>query len=345
MTAQEQPKTKLAVEWYIINQLARSYLDLQKTRVGMDNRAKRMIEEHLISKDLAYVEFKKEKETEGGKVRQGRVVKLISSDDEDEQRVIDKQIEEETERFKTTSPTYKIGISHKERLHKQEKDLLKESSALIADTELWKWCLAVRGLGEVAGMTFVGYINPRKYRSINAMWSMLGLSPTSILKKGQQAKFNPQLKGRFLGVITQNIIRSADPYYSEVYRIKKMYYTQRPDLIDILEKKPRGWKARIHKMSIRILGKLLVSHAYDILKCDMGITKAVVIDHRNAIPLKPQDPIEQKKILTAYAYNHAKFLEKLKLAWKNDGSEGHAKYFEYLRHGELNSSLGDELGL
>lgn len=341
----EPSKPKSKIEWELLHHLARAYLDLQKTRVAMELRSQRMIESHLISNGLAVEEFKNEKETEGGKVKQGRIVKLVESDDEQEQKMIEKKIEMVIKDFKETSDVYKLVIAHKERLHKQERDLLDQSVELFGDSELWKWCNEVKGLGPVAGMTFVGYINPRSYPTINTVWSQLGLTPTSKLTKGQQAKFNPLLKGRFLGVIGQNVIRSSDPYYSAVYRIKKEYYGQRPDLLDRLENKPKGWKAYINRMAVRVLTKLLVSHAYDVLKYDMGVTDKIVIDHRNNIPLKPSDPMKQKDILERYRYNHVVFLEKLKLAWSNDNSEGHEKYFEYLRHGSPTGDVERDLGL
>ena len=194
-------------------------------------------------------------------------------------------------------------------------------------------------------MTFVAYVDPVKCPSISQLFSMLGLSPQSTLKKGDQAKFNPRIKGRLIGVIAQNVIRSNDPFYAAVYRIKKEYYAQRPDLMDKFEKKPRGWKAHINRMAVRILIKLIVSHAYNILEYDRHLTDKIIIDHRNNIPLKPTDPLEQQAILQRYRHNHAIFLEKLKTAWANDPTEDKQKYFEYLRHGNPNGDLEGQLGI
>jgi hypothetical protein len=341
---------KMAIEWELLQELARTYLDLQKTRVGMELRSQKMVDKELIKKGLAMYETVSEKksnssptkikneegieeEIEGPPTIGKRIVK-IKSDDEDEQKKIDENIEKETKYFKENSNTYKIIIAHKARLHKQEKDLLKDCVDLFRDSELWKWCLGVKGLGEVAGMTFIGYIDPTKTDNVNQLFSFLGMSAQrSKLKKGEQAHFNPKLKGRFLGVIGKNIIRSNDPYYASVYRIKKEYYKQRPDLLDKFDKKPKGWKGHIDKMAVRVLTKLITSHAYDILKHDRGLTERIIIDHRNNIPLKPESPIEQKQILETYQKNHAIFIEKLKFVWKDDETENKEKYFECLRHG------------
>lgn len=384
----------MTIEWDLLHQIARSYLDIQKTRVGMDLRSQRMMEQHMIHEGLAYevytnVDEEEENEDEDIEITEehleednnnennydneveaalrlenaairaekkkgrGRKVKYIESKDPQKQKEIDARIKEEKTDFSENSEAYKLIVSHKYRLFKQEKDLLRESVKLFNVSNLWKWCLSVKGLGDVAGMTFIGYIDPTKIGNkltgetvtIYQLYKYLGLSPDSKLQKGKQAKFNPLLKGRFLGVIGQNVIRSADPFYSQIYRIKKEYYAQRPDLIAAYEKKHKGHKAHIHKMALRLLTKLIVSHAFDILKYDRGLTDEIIIDHRNNIPLKPSNLIEQQKILNNYRYNHTRFLEKLKIAWNNDTSENKEKYYEYLRHGEINFRTGDDLGL
>lgn len=329
----------MPIEWELLQELARSYLDLQKTRVGMELRSQKMILKHLLRLGLAVeetVSTKKHPTDEDAPPITGKRIVHVKSDDKEEQKKIEERIDIETKKFKEESETYKIVIAHKQRLHKQEKDLLKDCVKLFEHSELWQWCLGVKGLGEVAGMTFIGYIDPTKTKDkgVNAVFSYLGLSAErSRLKKGEQAHFSPKLKGRFLGVIGKNIIRSQDPYYVQVYYIKKEYYQQRPDLLDKFDKKPKGWKAHIDKMAIRVLTKLVTSHAYDILKHDRGLTNRIIIDHRNNIPLKPNETDEQKKILDTYRRNHAMFLEKLKLAWANDSTEEKTEYFECLRHG------------
>lgn len=331
---------KIAIEWELLQELARTYLDIQKTRVGMELRSQKMVDKELVKKGLAVYETVSEKksksEDEDAPLTVGKRISKIKSDDEDEQKKIDEKIAVETKYFKENSNTYKLIIAHKARLHKQEKDLLKDCVDLFRDSSLWEWCLKVKGLGEVAGMTFIGYIDPTKTdgKGVNAVFSYLGLSAQhSKLKKGEQAHFNPKLKGRFLGVLGKNIIRSNDPYYASVYRIKKEYYKQRPDLLDKFDKRPKGWKGHIDKMAIRVLTKLITSHAYDILRYDRGLTNEIVIDHRNNIPLKPDKPEEQNDILNNYRKNHEIFLEKLKFVWSDDETEDKTKYYECLRHG------------
>ena len=96
------------VDWKEMNLLARSYLDLQQTRIGCEHRLRML---------------------------------------EDENR--------------KTPQTFTILTSHHAILYKQERDMLKQSGEIFRATQLWEWCERTRGLGPVAAMTFMGYINPR----------------------------------------------------------------------------------------------------------------------------------------------------------------------------------------
>jgi hypothetical protein len=327
-------------DWKILNQIARSYLDLQKTRVAMDLRCQKLEEQELIKNGLAKEQITIETDdVTGAEIRSRKVIPL-KGDTKDEQKRIDKQIKDTLEKFREENESYKLLLSHNNRLHKQEKDLLKESTQIFRVSKLWKWCESVRGLGPVAGMTFVGYINPEIAKTVANMWSYLGLTPNQLRRKGQQSNFNPQLKGRFLGVICQNLIRSNDPYYSGIYRIKKDYYRERPDLIAA---KKKGFNAHTDKMAKRIMAKLIVSHAFELLQDDRGMPiEPIANSHRNPIPIKPDDMDEQKRVLERYTKNHAVLIEKLKGLWVNGDAETEEqqkerkeRYWEFLKHADF----------
>ena len=319
-------------DWKILNQIARSYLDLQKTRVAMDLRCQKLEEQELINNDLAKEQITIETDEDTGKETRARKIILSKSDDEEEQKEIEKQIETTLINFRETNEAFKLLLSHKDRLHKQEKDLLKEATILFNATGLWKWCESVKGLGPVAGMTFVSAINPEKAKTVANMWSYLGLTPNQLRRKGEQSNFNPQLKGRFLGVICQNLIRANDPYYSAIYRIKKDYYRERPDL---LAAKKKGFNAHTDKMAKRIMAKLIVSHAFELLQTDRGMEiEPIANSHRNPIPIKPAEVDDQKAVLDRYTRNHAIIIEKLKKLWL-EGDNNKDKYYEYLQHADF----------
>lgn len=316
-------------DFKILNNIARSYLDIQKTRVAMELRCQRLEEQELINNELAKEQIIIETDDEGKETRSRKII-LTKGETEEEQKEIEEQTQTTLEKFREENESYKLLLTHNKRLHKQEIDLLKESVKIFNATKLWQWCESVRGLGPVAAMTFVGYINPDIAKTVANMWSYLGLTPNQLKRKGQQANFNPQLKGRFLGVICQNLIRSADPYYSAIYRIKKEYYRERPDLIS---KKKKGFNAHTDRMAKRIMAKIIVSHAFELLQRDRGmIVEPIANSHRNPIPIKPADLDEQKQVLERYTKGHATIIEKLKALWI-EGDE--QKYYEYLTHADF----------
>lgn len=52
---------------------------------------------------------------------------------------------------------YDILRETREMLYNREMFLLKEAVDLFSETELWSFCERVKGLGKVAGLTYLGY--------------------------------------------------------------------------------------------------------------------------------------------------------------------------------------------
>src|SRR5687768_13336356 len=104
------------IEWELLHQIARSYLDLQKTRVAMELRSQKMIEQYLLKIGLAKEEFTNMDEDDNNnnndengnnnKKGKGRKIVMIESTDKDEQAKIEERIDEETTRFKESSDAY-----------------------------------------------------------------------------------------------------------------------------------------------------------------------------------------------------------------------------------------------
>ncbi len=298
-------KDQKPLDFDILNQFTRSYIDIQKTKVGMDLRCQKLEQHELVKRGLA---TKKETiiKDENGNEKRSYIITVTGTKDE---------VKEALERFRTESDEFKTMLVWKNRLAKDESDLLEQATGLFARSNLWKWCQSVRGLGPAAAMMFIGYINPDKADTVQKMWSYLGLTPNKSRKKGQQAKFNPQAKGRILGVTTPNLIRSNDPYYAEIYRIKKDYYRQRPDIL-LMSKKP-GFNAHTDKMSKRNLAKIVVSHAFELLQRDRGMNPEPIANrHRNPLPIKSNDEKIQKMALAEYKKGHDVMLKQLNKLWK-----------------------------
>ena len=107
--------------------------------------------------------------------------------------------------------------------------MLRDAEEMFAKSELWAWCERTRGLGPVAALTFMGYINPEKCATAGKFWAYCGYVPGAKMKSGERGNYNPELKGRFY-VITRNVVMAQDPYYVALLNAKKQYYlTMRPE--------------------------------------------------------------------------------------------------------------------
>jgi hypothetical protein len=215
----------------------------------------------------------------------------------------------------TRSQTFKRFNERFKDLEKLEKNILGDGEEVFGNTKLWEWCARTRGLGPVAALTFLSNIDVFTSPTVGNCWSNFGLIPGKTLKRGESTNFNPHVRARILGVICNNIIRSGDEYYAGVYHIKKEYHRARPDLIAKQETEPKSWDMHMHRMSYRVLAKLLVSHAYQLIKADLGVGTEEIL-HRNPIPPKPVDKISQEKVLANYQMNHDMMLSKLKPLWE-----------------------------
>jgi hypothetical protein len=271
----------------MIQMYARSYLDLQRLRVGVGHRLKKIIELACIK---GYCEMKNIDEEEIHKklreAEKGQRKAIINS--------IQKELGDKLDGIVKQAESLDIYVklnNHYNALFKEEKRMLKEAKEEFKDHELWDWCKRTKGLKEVAALSFLGYINPYRIRSASQIYAYLGLVPGAKLKSGEKASYNPKIKGRFVGVIATNVIRQGDEYYRPLFDAKKDYLTNRPD-IQAKKGTEKGWKAHIHALARLWLTKLLIGHAVEIIRESEGFS---VPRHRGYIPPKPEDPIEMKR--------------------------------------------------
>lgn len=345
-----KPTTDRDSTWRDINLFCRSYIQLQKARVGFSNRIFQLENREAVNAGIMVQVIEKKLDEASGKERRSIRYKLIDDTDETKQALADLKL-----KLKETNQIYALLLSHKVRLHAQETDMLKQAKEVMSQLALIRFCERVRGMGDVAALTLMGYIQP--IRVINSetgetkivrfpeLLRYAGLAPGSALRAGEQGNFNPQFKGRLLGVIAKNIIMAADPYYSQIYRIKKDFYTNRPDIIALrgdsdIKKKRKASKDRMHKMALRAMTKLVLSHSHEIIVTEYLGRPISEVDstyrgHRNSVPIKPEDPFEGTRVLERFTRNLAKFTEELNKRWIEDTTPDKKEYFDYLNHAEL----------
>lgn len=296
--------------------------DKSKTIPAEDMRKYLKLKDKNLSESDLFFEFKK-KYTDAQ--MEPKAIKVPEPDSYSKWKLQEEKVIGSTEQH----DAYQILDTHHQTLEKERTILLKKSKALFEGLRLWQWCLRVKGLNEVAGMTFAGFINPLKSPTIANLWSYCGLAPGQKSKqRGEQGRSNPLVKGR-MWVVATNVIRATDEYYYNIYLIKKAYYKQRPDLLALKETKIKGWDGKIDAMAKRILMKLLISHAFDLITGQDNVSK-----HRNPIPIKPEDPTDFQKVFDEYKNRHTLLLVKLDHKW-NKGEDYRDRYWEYLNHAEI----------
>ncbi len=168
-----------------------------------------------------------------------------------------------------------------------EKEIMKTARERLRDHPLWDWCKNVKGLGPMAALIFLGYVDVEKATSAGKVWKLFGLAvgpdgKAERKRHGKVAGFNPHLKTR-AWLMARNIIMNRDPYYYQLYLERKRYYETRPDRVALKEKE-RGWHKHNHLMAMRWMIKLVLSHMLEICRRYLGLPFP---RHRNYIPPKP----------------------------------------------------------
>jgi hypothetical protein len=202
--------------------------------------------------------------------------------------------------------TYKILSALHSRLLNEEKKWLKQIMELAKEHPIWEYCQKVKGMGAIAAVTFLGFIDPYKAVSAGKVWSYFGYAPSQKLRAGQKASFNTEAKGR-AWLITRNVIMHKDPYYTPLYKKKKAYYMEKmgayitnPQLCPKYEeckkklmakakrlgREPKNFpcKKHIDSMARRWLTKLILSHALQIMREAEGLDTENLKSHRGYIP-------------------------------------------------------------
>lgn len=289
------------IDYNIMNMIGKSYLDVLQIKVGAGHRIDKYEYQELKAMGLTEVT----KTNEQGDMREWRVIPGY-----------EEQADRALENLRQTYG-YRIMVKHKETLEKQMKSFLKDAMDLIpASSELREWSERTKGLGPVAMMTFLSYINPEKCLSAGNFFSYVGLVPNAKLKKGERGKFNPEIKGRFV-YCCANTIRASDPYYYELYKAKKEYYKQRYDTMKMVEDKVKAINAKIDARAKMWLTKLIISHAIEIIK--RSHDGSTMPKHRYYLPPKPDDITEVMRLVDMFKEQQAIFAHEIHRRMAEDG--------------------------
>lgn len=202
----------------------------------------------------------------------------------------------------------RVLINYRKMIYADEKEALKVAHTVLKEHPLWDWCQSVKGLGPVAGLTLLGFVNPYKAATAGRAKAYLGLIPGAKRVSGEQGNFNPFAKARVLQV-TEKVIMQKSPGYYDLYLKKKEYYlTERgfgafiedPTLCPQYEacaakllraaqredREPKKPACRGHAdaMAKRWLAELIVSHALEIMRDAEGLETEAFKAHRGYIP-------------------------------------------------------------
>lgn len=278
--------------WNAFSMFARQRVSIMTSRIQYGHRRDGMMRGILVEKGLLK-EIIERKVDESGKTRTGRKYEPIDDSEE-----TTKAIEEEMTRI-SAMPVYVKMTKYWKELQRFEKEMEKDAIEMVQGYEVTKFCEQTYGLGYIGALTFLGYYNPLRTKSPSNWMSMLGWTPNSKLKRGEQGHSNPVAKGRTY-MCTHGVILKLNKYYKPLYDEKKRYLSLRPDFVyerDILKKK--GVKAHIDRLANEYNVKLILNHVYCLMYEDYwGVPYYMSDDyhnirHHNHVPI-PTRLIEEE---------------------------------------------------
>lgn len=324
--------------------LGQVYLQIQRSRVGVELQMQKLEEQELIKRGFA----KKKQLTEQERASHDyKKTELI---------ITDEVMATIALRDLKASKEYKVLEEYNKNEQAEELRFLAAAEERFSDSKIWEFCEHVKGLGPVAALTFFTVLDTEAIIRVSGEGSRvitagkvnkyLGLVPGQRLQAGKLGGFNTLMKGR-TWVLSRNVIMANDSYYAEIYRIEKEFYRNRPDLIAedgfvlrcphdhfvatqqkegdvfcpgckenydlktkmavISHKKKPAWKKWINAMAARWMRKILLSHATEIIAVSEGYEFS---RHSNYIPPKPKLPVDQEAVLERFRQERIALLDK-----------------------------------
>lgn len=207
-------------------------LQIQKTRVGIATRLYSHLTESFVRGHKDYpklLKLRKDKKADRKKTASYTKKLLIAS-----LKANEFTLEDFNNLFAETKSNNAVYVA----MEKTEKQAFKELKPLLKEIPLWVWIQTVKGLGLNFGVKLLCYLRDvKRFPNPSKLRKYCGTTPDSKLRRGQEAHFNPELKGIMLGQIAKNFLM-ANGQYKVVYDTKKAYYlTKYAKELELTEKK------------------------------------------------------------------------------------------------------------
>lgn len=161
-------------------------------------------------------------------------------------------------------------------------------------SELGRWCLKQHGIGPVISAGMLAHIDLTRADTSGKLWAFAGLTPTSRKEKGKPCPYNEKLKVLcFKMADCQLKFRNKEAnFYGKFYDVQRSYYeakNERGGFADRAAECLAGadWKTdtesykayikgrlpvgQIHRMALRWVAKLFLSHYWEVGRGMMGL--------------------------------------------------------------------------
>lgn len=215
---------------FVLN--AKIALSVQENRISLGNRIYGFLVEGIVRGHKDYeklLTLRKDKKADRKKT--ATFTKKLLKERLEEIGLSPKQFTERFDATKKSSAIYTLVLEAEHQAFKDLKPLLKK-------IPLWAWIKSVKGLGLNFGVKLLCNLRDvKRFPNPSKLRKYCGTAPGTKLRQGQEANFNPELKGILLGQIAKNFLMS-NSQYRQVYDRKKAKYQERySDELEKTEKK------------------------------------------------------------------------------------------------------------
>lgn len=146
-----------------------------------------------------------------------------------------------------------------ERLHSEEKQLLKKIQKYVEATHIWKEFLKdVKGVGPTMAAVLLSEFDIEKADTVSKMWAYAGLhvvdgkAPKPI--KGEKLKYNKWLRSKLIGVLGASFLKSNSPY--------REYYDNYKNRIQNIDHWQETSDGHRHNAAVRYMIKMFLIDLY-----------------------------------------------------------------------------------
>lgn len=257
---------------------AEALYDHQDVRIRSMNRVR-----SLIRRKLEGLGYRAKEERKSGEEQEE-----VWSDDE-----IFELLENAEEENKLTNEDVqflKANFKLAQRETVIEKEYEKKLAILIKEEKVWaEWLRCVKGIGvrnAARLLKWFGYCE--RFDTVSKLWAYSGLSVyeghAERPKKGEQLSYNLKIKTAMLGVLGDSLVKAAAGYKKHGYDSYKSRIAER-GCCDRPHAKHKGKMCRdfpghAHRMAIRRMVKLFLSHYWQMTRELLGLPTRSSYPHR-----------------------------------------------------------------